>query len=110
MSITKEGISAIKLAVRYSSISDERTTDINNTETIILEYGNDYVDFDFCGFIVKEFSEAKIVFRLIPKKQGLFKLESLLFSVLDIPKVFNFNSQQNNNRNYNGILNSDKGI
>lgn len=76
------------------------------TEIVVLEKENEFIEFEFCGFNVKEFSEAKIMFRLKPKKQGLFRLESLLFSVLNIPRRFDFEINQNNSRNYNGKLTS----
>jgi len=75
-----------------------------------LEKDNEYMDFDFCPFIIKEFSDSKIMFKLVPKKQGVFKLESIKFMMLDIPKQFHFTTLQNNNQNYNSKFTSVKGL
>ena len=100
--MTKENITDVKLVVRYTPSLTDRIKHLKASETITLEKGNEFIDFEFCGFIVKEFTEANIMLRLVPKKQGMFKFEALLFSIFDIPRKFNFDNPKSTNRNFNG--------
>lgn len=72
----------------------------------MLEQDNELVEFEFAGFSVREFSEARATLRLKPKRTGLFRLVSLEFAVLAIPRRFDFDNVKAENRNYNGELSS----
>ena len=98
------------MVIQYNPTLEDRTQFSTLQEPLILDKENDLVEFEFCGFTIKEFSETKAMLRLKPKKQGLFKLESLLFSVLNIPRRFDFDNAQNSSRNHNCILISDKSL
>lgn len=110
MCISTENISQLTLSIKYSFQKDDKVQNSLISDILLLEKDNDYIEFEFCGFIVKEFQESKALLRLKPLKQGTFRFESLLFSVFNIPRRFDFDSINGNNRNYNSILTSNKGF
>lgn len=59
---------------------------------------NELLSFEFKEFTLHPFSENKIYLVLTPKKQGLFRIEKLMFKIMGIPKHFDFTKLQKQTR------------